>query len=122
MSTRLGAFGEAWAVGHLTRLGYQILERNVRYRSGEIDIVAQQAGDLVFIEVKCRRSSRFGSPETSIDHRRFARLERAIGQDLVDRALEPASYRVDVVAIELNARGEVARCNILCGVEAPAPG
>jgi len=122
VTTALGSFGEAWAVGHLSRRGYRVLERNVRYRSGEIDIVAEEAGELVFVEVKCRRSARFGAPETSIDHRRFARLERTIEQYLMDRALEPPSYRVDVVAIEVNAKGAVARCNILRGVEAPSPG
>jgi putative endonuclease len=120
VSSTLGSFGEAWAVGHLSRLGYRVLERNVRYRTGEIDIVAEENGELVFVEVKCRRSSRFGAPETSIDHRRFARLERTIERYLADRALEPPSYRVDVVTIELNARGAVARCNLLRGVEAPS--
>ncbi len=120
MAGGLGAFGEAWAVGHLTRLGYQVLDRNVRYRSGEIDIVAQEAGDLVFVEVKCRRSSRFGPPEGSIDRRRFARLELAIQHYLKERSLEPTSFRVDVVALEVNAHGEVSRCELLRGVEAPA--
>lgn len=116
----LGAFGEAWATGHLTRLGYRIVDRNVRYRVGELDIVAREGGDLVFVEVKCRRSGRFGPPETSIDRRRFTHLEQAIQEYLARHVLEPAPYRLDVVAIEVGPHGEVTRCEIFRGVEAPA--
>ena len=74
MSGDLGRFGEAWAVGYLHRLGYRVVERNVRFRSGELDIVAHEGGDLVFIEVKCRRSGAYGTPEESISARRYERL------------------------------------------------
>ncbi|MBV9278790.1 MAG: YraN family protein [Chloroflexi bacterium] len=116
----LGAFGEAWAVGYLTRRGYRIVDRNVRYRVGEIDIVARDGEELVFVEVKCRRSARYGAPEDSIDLRRYRRLEQAILQYLAERQLAPPSYRVDVVAIEVDGRGAVSRCELLQGVEPPA--
>jgi putative endonuclease len=119
MRNSLGAFGESWAVSHLTRLGYRIMDRNVRYRTGELDIVAEDGGDTVFVEVKCRRSSTFGSPEASIDRKRFGRLEQTIGEYLAERKLEPPSYRVDVVAIEVDAQGRVSRCEVLRGVEQP---
>ncbi|GAC1331512.1 MAG: hypothetical protein NVS2B16_17340 [Chloroflexota bacterium] len=119
MTQSLGRFGEAWAVGHLTRLGYRILDRNVRYRCGEIDIVARDGADLVFIEVKCRRSSRFGSPESSITRSRFQRLAQAIDTYIQERAVETPQYRVDVVAIEVGASGDVTRGEVLKGVEAP---
>jgi putative endonuclease len=119
MSRGLGAFGESYAVGYLTRLGYHVVTRNVRYRTGELDIVAREGGDLVFVEVKCRRSPRFGSPESSITARRFERLERAIEEYLAERDLAPDSYRVDVVLIEVGTNGRVARCDLIRGVEAP---
>jgi putative endonuclease len=119
-SPNLGRFGEAWAAAHLSRLGYEILDRNVRYRCGELDIVARDGHDLVFVEVKCRRSARFGSPEAAIDRKRFARLEAAVQQFLVERHLDPDSYRIDVVALEVDASGKVVRCEVLRGVEAPA--
>lgn len=121
MNTSLGAFGESFAVGHLTRLGYSILERNVRYRSGELDIVAAEGGDLVFVEVKCRRSHHYGSPESSITPVRFARLARTIDEYLMRKDLQPPSYRVDVVSIEVGPSGKVTRCEVLRGVEAPNP-
>jgi putative endonuclease len=119
MTMSLGAFGESWAVGHLSRLGYHVLDRNVRYRSGEIDIVARDGADLVFVEVKCRRSARYGSPESSITAKRYARLARVIEEYLSRHDLMPASYRVDVVALEVASSGRVTRCEVLRAVEPP---
>jgi len=115
----LGAFGEAWAVGYLTRRGYRIVERNARFRSGEIDLVAYDGPELVFVEVKCRRSRRFGSPEESITRARYARLAAAIEEFLAQRAVAAESYRVDVVGIEVGVDGRVSRCTLLKGAESP---
>ncbi len=115
----LGSFGEAWAVGHLTRLGYRIVERNVRSRSGEIDIVAWDGSALVFVEVKTRRSRAYGSPEESITKARFRRLVGAIEQYLQRTGVNPDEYRVDVVALVVNAAGKVIEHRLLKAVEAP---
>ena len=61
-----GRAGEAAAAAHLRRSGYKIVARNYRVREGEIDIVAEHSGDLVFVEVKARRSGAFGKPEESL--------------------------------------------------------
>lgn len=53
----LGALGEDYAVGHLRRLDFVIVERNVRTRYGEIDLIAFDGRTLVFAEVKTRRAS-----------------------------------------------------------------
>lgn len=115
----LGAFGEAWAAGYLTRLGYRLVDRNVRYRYGEIDIVAWDGDDLVFVEVKCRRTSRFGAPQESITSARYARLARSVDAYLQRMALPPERYRIDVVAIEVGPGGRVESHELLQGVEAP---
>jgi putative endonuclease len=115
----LGHFGESWAVAHLQRLGYQVIERNVRYRSGELDIVAHEGGDLVFVEVKCRRSSQYGSPEESISPRRFERLERAATEYLTRNDLHGSSVRLDLVALEVGPDGRVDRHNLIRGIESP---
>jgi putative endonuclease len=115
----LGQFGEAWAKGLLTRQGYRLVESNVRFRRGEIDLVAYDGETLVFVEVKCRRSTAYGSPESSITARRFAHLEAAIEAYLMSRDLSPGAYRVDVVAIEIDYGGRVIRGEILRNVEAP---
>ncbi len=116
----LGQFGEAWAAGHLTRLGYRIVDRNVRYRCGEIDLIAWDGKTLVFVEVKCRRSSRYGRPEASITPRRFAHLENAIQCYLQEKEMEPNDFRVDVVSIELDSTGRVTHSEVLRNVEAPS--
>jgi len=61
-----GQSGEAVAVRHLERQGYTILERNYRTRLGEIDIIAEDGGVLVFVEVKARRSWRHGNPKYAL--------------------------------------------------------
>ena len=119
MTAGLGRFGEAWAVAHLQRQGYRIIERNVRLGRDELDIVARDGADLVFVEVKCRRSSQYGSPEESISPRRFDRLARAAGAYLSLHGLENASVRLDLVAIMVTADGRVASCNLIRGLESP---
>lgn len=76
-----GALGEEAAAEHLEAKGYKILERNFRYgREGELDIVAEKDGTLVFVEVKMRRSDRFASPEDSVTfgkRKQIAKMARA---------------------------------------------
>jgi putative endonuclease len=62
----LGKWGEQLAVEHLTGLGYQIIAVNHRTPFGEIDIIAQDGNELVFVEVKTRSSNALGNPEGSV--------------------------------------------------------
>jgi putative endonuclease len=118
----LGRFGETWAVGHLHRLGYQVVDRNVRFRSGELDIVARESGDLVFIEVKCRRSSAYGTPEESISARRFERLATAANEYIARHDLQGCNVRLDLMALEVGGDGQVKRHNLIRGIESPQRG
>ena len=70
----LGRAGEAVARRALERLGYEILETNFRTRDGEIDLVAREAGQYVFVEVKTRRDRSYGPPEESITEIKQTRL------------------------------------------------
>jgi putative endonuclease len=63
---REGSLGEEQAVKALKRQGYKILERNHRTRFGEIDVIAEEGGALVFIEVKKRNTDRFGDALSAI--------------------------------------------------------
>jgi putative endonuclease len=60
---RLGAQGEAIAAAHLEAQGLHITDRNYRSRYGEIDLVAEEGDTLVFVEVKARRATAYGTPE-----------------------------------------------------------
>ena len=66
MSRSLGQQGEQIAVQYLKAHGYKILERNYRCRVGEVDIIAEDQGDLVFVEVKARSSKVFGNPAEAV--------------------------------------------------------
>ncbi len=63
---RLGASGERRAASWLEARGYRILDRNWRCPSGELDLVAELADELVIVEVKTRRGSAMGAPEEAI--------------------------------------------------------
>jgi putative endonuclease len=115
----LGAFGEAWTAGFLARHGYRVVARNVRYRPGEIDIIAWDADVLVFVEVKTRRSTAYGAPEESITARRYAHLASAIDHYLTDTGLEPEAYRIDVMSLIVDGSGRVVQHRLLRGVEPP---
>jgi len=115
-----GRRGEQVAARHLKRSGYLILARNYRAAGAEIDLVALHHGVLVFVEVKCRQTSRFGTPEESITASRYRRLAAAVHEYLARHELEPESYRIDLVAIEVSRDGRVARHDVLEGIEGPA--
>lgn len=72
----LGVRGERLAVAHLEGAGYAIVERNWRCPQGEIDVVAMDGDETVFVEVKTRSSVRFGHPLEAITVQKLARLRR----------------------------------------------
>lgn len=109
----LGAFGETYASHELGRRGYQILERNVRFPIGEIDIVAWEGDELVFIEVKTRRKSAIASPEDSLSHERLRHLESAIDLYMEAKHSSGMPYRIEIVALDVDRSGRVMRCEVL---------
>jgi putative endonuclease len=98
----LGIEGEARAARHLAARGYRIVDRNVRAGGVELDLVARKGGCLVFIEVKTRRSSRFGPPELAVDHAKRRRLVRGAVAWLHEHGRSAARVRFDVVACEIS--------------------
>ncbi len=107
----LGARGEALAADHLERQGYRIVARNVRAGGVEMDLIARRGPWIVFVEVKTRRSVRFGSPLEAVDRRKQARLVRGARAWLAEHpGRRPRRARFDVVAVSLAAdgRAEVA--------------
>ena len=95
----LGDRGEDMAAAHLKKQGYKILERNYRTPIGEIDLVARHQGALVFIEVKTRRSRRFGSPQEAVHPAKQERLRHLAEYYLQQQGLGEVMVRFDVVGI-----------------------
>jgi putative endonuclease len=94
----LGREAEARAEAMLLAQGLTLVQRNYRCRGGEIDLIMRDGGTLVFVEVRYRRSERFGGAIASIDRRKQARLTAAAGYYL-QRHPSPLPCRFDVVAI-----------------------
>lgn len=82
---RAGDAAESAACARLEAEGCRILDRNVRFREGEIDIVADERGTLVFVEVRMRRSDAFGGADGSVDVFKRRRLLRAAQRYLARR-------------------------------------
>ena len=98
----LGARGEEIAVRYLKRRGYRILERNYRIRLGEIDIIAKQGGDLVFIEVKTRSDILFGSPLESVTPAKQKLLSKVALEYVNKHDCHNSPSRFDVVGVQFD--------------------
>ncbi len=109
----LGHFGEVVAEGALRRQGYEIVERNWHCRQGEIDLVARQGGDWVIVEVRTRRGATCGTPEESLTPVKQRRLLRLAAAYFQERELEDVSWRIDLVAVELDRSGRPARVEVI---------
>ena len=96
----LGIAGESAACAHLERQGYRVLARNARADRVELDIVAERAGVLVFVEVKTRLSARCGDPAEAVDPRKQARITRGAAAWLRASGFRARRVRFDVVTCE----------------------
>lgn len=94
----LGAWGEELAAAYLKKRGMRILARNVRTPVGEIDIVARCRTHLVFVEVKTRRGTEYGSPLEAVGRRKQRQILRAV-QWYLQRHEVKLQPRFDVVGI-----------------------
>ncbi len=96
-----GRQGEDAAAAFLAARGYRVLARNVRLPGGEVDIVCLDGAVLVFVEVKLRTGSRFGSALAAVGARKRATL-RALAADYAQIVAPGVHFRFDVVAIDGN--------------------
>ena len=107
----LGRRGEDLAASFLEGLGYRVLERQYRFERAEVDLVCfapwpgGDGGEIVFVEVKARRGTRFGEPEESVTEAKKRSIMKAAEAYLYERKLEGSPARFDVVAIAWE-RGE----------------
>ncbi len=95
----LGDWGEDQAALFLRKLGMKIIERNFRTPVGEIDIIARHKSWLVFVEVKTRRGTAFGTPQEAVGQRKQQQIIRTAHWYLQNHKCEKLQPRFDVVAI-----------------------
>lgn len=100
--TRLdsGRKGEDLAQAFLKKQGYRIIGRNYKTRLGELDIIGEDRGTVVFIEVRSASSKAFGSPEYSIDRKKKNQIAKIAVSYIKERGLENRDCRFDVVCVE----------------------
>ena len=103
----LGRGGESLAATWLEARGMRVVARNWRCAYGEIDLIAEQAGVLVFVEVKTRRGVRMGTPEEAITLAKRRHVIAAAQTYLADMACEQRPFRIDVLAIQLAPDGKL---------------
>jgi putative endonuclease len=108
-----GNLGEKLAAEFLKSRGYQVMEANYRCPEGEVDIVTRKDDQLVFIEVRTKKSLEFGSPEESITVGKKERIIAAAYHYQQDHANPPGQWRIDVVAIELDRRNRPLRIELI---------
>jgi len=98
-NVKTGAKGEDIGAAYLVEQGYRVLERNVKARFGEIDLVAKEGDTLVFVEIKTRRSTGLGFPEEAVNRHKQRQLSRLAAWYLQSRHLDRQKARFDVVSV-----------------------
>jgi putative endonuclease len=109
----VGKLGEKVAQKFLKKRGYRIHEVNFRCPQGEIDIIAQQKDYLVFVEVRTKSSLDFGTPEESLTQSKKKKLIASALTYANTHPNLPSLWRIDVVAIELDTKGQTKRIELI---------
>ncbi len=105
----IAKIGEKLAVQHLKTQGYQILAENYRFQRGEIDIIAKHEERIVFVEVKTRRSLKYGLPQSAVTEQKQRQISKIALAYLQKHNLIDTSCRFDVIAIQLTRDLELLR-------------
>ena len=101
----VGAYGERVASRYLETAGLVVLARNWRCSAGEVDLILRDGPDVVFCEVKTRRSESFGTPAEAVTATKVRRLRRLAAEWLAESGVRPREVRFDVVAVLPQQRG-----------------
>ncbi len=103
--TARGRAAEGIAARYLAASGFVLLARNVRYRGGELDLVAREGDEIVFVEVRSRRAGSRFDPAATLGPAKRAALLRAASRWLDENKCGQFRSRIDVVTVETGPRG-----------------
>lgn len=95
----IGKLGEDIAVNYLKQKGYKILDRNFECRQGELDIIALDKKEIVFVEVKTRTSNKYGTPSEAVNKIKQKHMLQTIKYYLYIRNLSDEFVRIDVIEV-----------------------
>lgn len=104
----LGVMGEEIAASHLEKAGYEIVAERFRLGHHDLDLVVRRGSLVVFVEVKTRRSDRFGSPLTALGPRQRRSLAKVAAVWADRYGMEGDEFRFDLVVVDLTRQGETA--------------
>lgn len=93
----IGQLGEEQAAKYLLQQGYQMLDRNFRVRSGELDIIAKQRDTIVFVEVKTRSSDLYMTAREAVTKAKQTKIRNAARAYLACNTLSYRNVRFDVI-------------------------
>lgn len=99
----LGKLGEEIALKFLEEKGYRILALNWEWEKIELDIIAEEKGVIIFVEVKTRQNRDFGYPEESVGRSKEKRIYEAAAEYLYRQEHE-GEYRFDIIAITIEPK------------------
>ena len=105
---KLGDLGEKLACDYLKKLNYVILDKNFNCKFGEIDIIAKDAKEIVFVEVKTRTSEDYGQPQEAVDCFKLRKMIKTVNYYVGTYNLN-CDVRIDVIAIVLNYATRIAK-------------
>jgi len=100
---QFGQWGEETACNYLIKKGYKIVTRNYRSNFGEIDIIAEKKGGIIFVEVKARKTLMFGTPAAAVTKAKQIKIHRTAFQYLQTSTKRYRQFWFDVVEIYVDA-------------------
>jgi|SRR3989338_4882240 len=101
----LGKLGEKYAKRYLWWRGYRVLTQNYRRRAGEVDLICQKSGIIIFVEVKTRRNTEAGWPEEAVTPEKIRKIAVAGQLYLLENKIN-ANWQIDVISIFLNEKNK----------------
>jgi putative endonuclease len=103
----LGDWGEQIAVEYLISNNIKVIGRNIRTSYGEIDVVGQKDGIIIFFEVKTRRTEKFGNPEDAVNYKKREHMKNS-ALDFMQSNLDlEMDWRIDVIAIFVGEKNKL---------------
>ncbi len=106
---KIGKFGQDLSAEFLQKRGYKIICENFYTRLGELDLIAEQDKQIIFIEVKTRLGHNFGFPEEALNMDKAKKMKEAALEYLTKNNINSDNYRFDLVAVEINKKEKKAQ-------------